>query len=137
LFQSPEDAVTSDQLADYDTRTASLTTQTTDLLALAKTLQSTLKSLVSSLSTADMLSTIISLEQEKAGIETRLEALRRGSAVKVTAEEREKVDKEWKLSTGIEKRREGIAKVMWGMVEEGTERKDVLVELREAWGLDE
>ena len=129
--------MTSDQLADYSSRTAELSTKTTDLLALAKTLQSTLKSLASSLSTADMLSTMTSLEQERTGIEARLEGLRKGSAVKVTKEEREKVDKEWKLSMGVEKRREGIAKMMWGMVEDGTESKDVLADLREGWGLDE
>lgn len=135
--QSPDDAISPAQLADYDSRTASLTTQTTDLLALARTLQGTLKSLTSSLSAADMLSSISALECERAAIETRLEGLRKGSARKVSVEEREMVEREWKIMLGVEKRREVIAKVLWGLVEDGTESKDVLADLREGWGLDE
>jgi hypothetical protein len=84
-----------------------------------------------------MLSAISSLEQEKVEIVARLEGLRKGSAKKVTAQERERVEKEWKVVTGVEKRREAIARVMWVMVEDGTESKDVLADLREGWGLDE
>ncbi|KAF1928812.1 AAA-domain-containing protein [Didymella exigua CBS 183.55] len=136
-LQSPDDAVSPDQLAEYDTRIAALTTQTTDLHALAKSLRATLASLTSSLSAADILSATSSLEYEKAEIETRLESLRAGKAKKVTAEERAEVDREWKVLMGVEMRREKIAKVMWGMVEDGTESREMLADLREGWGLDE
>jgi hypothetical protein len=47
------------------------------------------------------------------------------------------VEREWKLALGVEKRRERIAKMMWGVVEDGTESREALEELREEWGLDE
>ncbi|KAF2629873.1 TBPIP-domain-containing protein [Macroventuria anomochaeta] len=136
-LQSPDDAVSPEQLADYDTRITSLQTQTTDLQALTKTLRSTLASLNSTLSTADMLSNISSLEHEKSEIVTRLESLRAGHAKKVTAEERAKVEKEWKMMKGVMGRREKIAREFWAMVQEGTEGSEALEELREGWGMDD
>ena len=114
-----------------------LQTQTTELQTLAKTLRSTLASLNSTRSTADMLSNISSLEHEKSEIVTRLESLRAGHSKKVTAEERKKVEKEWKATKEVMGRREKIARVFWEMVEEGTERKETLEELREGWGMDD
>lgn len=84
-----------------------------------------------------MLCSISSLEHEKAEIVTRLESLRAGHAKKVTTEERAKVEREWKVMLGVEKRREMIAREFWGMVVDGTEGKEGLEELREGWGLDE
>jgi hypothetical protein len=84
-----------------------------------------------------MLSTISALENEKTEIGARLDGLRKGSALKVTVEDRVGVEREWKLALGVEKRRERIAKMMWGVVEDGTESREALEELREEWGLDE
>lgn len=84
-----------------------------------------------------MLSSIFTLEHEKAAIEARLESLRKSSAKKVSVEERAGVDSEWKRVMGVEKRREKIASVMWGLVEDGMDSREVLEELREGWGLDE
>ncbi|KAL1594970.1 hypothetical protein SLS59_008521 [Nothophoma quercina] len=136
-LQSPDDAVSAEQLAEYDTRISTLNTQTTDLQALAKTLRGTLASLNSTLSTADMLSSITSLEQEKSEIRTRLESLKAGSAKKVTADERKEVEEEWKKMKGIAGRREKIAKDFFAMVKEGTEGAEALEELREGWGMDD
>lgn len=47
------------------------------------------------------------------------------------------VEREWRLTFGVEKRRQRIAQMMWGVVEDGTESKDGLADLREGWGLDE
>lgn len=66
-----------------------------------------------------------------------MEGLRKGSAQKITVEERLGVEREWKLTLGVEKRRERIAKMMWGVVEDGTDSQDGLADLREGWGLDE
>lgn len=66
-----------------------------------------------------------------------MEGLRKGSAQKVTVEERMGVEREWRLTFGVEKRRQRIAQMMWGVVEDGTESKDGLADLREGWGLDE
>ena len=137
IIQSPDDAVSPEQLAEYNTRISMLQTQTTELQTLAKTLRSTLASLNSTRSTADMLSNISSLEHEKSEIVTRLESLRAGHSKKVTAEERKKVEKEWKATKEVMGRREKIARVFWEMVEEGTERKETLEELREGWGMDD
>lgn len=135
--QNPEDAVSPDQLADYDSRITTLQTQTTDLQAQAKTLRSTLASLNSTLSTADLLSSLSALEHEQTDLTSRLESLRAGHAKKVSAEERENVAREWKLIKGVSARRERIAREFWAMVEDGTEDKAALEDLREGWGLDE
>jgi hypothetical protein len=84
-----------------------------------------------------MLSSISSLEAEKADMATRLDSLRAGHARKVTSEEREKVEREWKVMKGVSARREKIAKELWKTVEDGTESRDMCDELREGWGLDE
>lgn len=124
-------------MTEYDTRITTLRAQTTEHHALAKTLRLTLVSLNSTLSTADMLSSMTSLESEKAEIATRLENLRAGHAKTVTAEERQKVEREWKMIKSVSARREKIAREFWKMVEEGTEGKEVLEDLREGWGLDD
>ncbi|KAF3005169.1 hypothetical protein E8E13_010614 [Curvularia kusanoi] len=136
-LQDPNDAVTSEQLTEYDNRIRTLKDQTADLENVAKTLRTTLASLNSSLSTADMLSSITSLEREKAEIMARLDSLRAGHAEKVTPEEREKVEREWRVMKGVSARREKIAKEFWKTVEEMTESKEKCAELREGWGLDE
>lgn len=84
-----------------------------------------------------MLSSMSSLEHERAEITTRLEDLRAGHAKKVTAEERQKVEREWKMIKGLSARREKIAREFWKMVEDITEGKETLEELREGWGLDD
>lgn len=66
-----------------------------------------------------------------------MEGLRAGHAKKVTAEERIKVDKEWKTIKGIMLRREKIAREFFEMVKEGTEGAEALEELREGWGMDD
>ncbi|KAF1362336.1 TBPIP-domain-containing protein [Lizonia empirigonia] len=136
-LQDPDDAVSPEQLTDYDTRITALQTRTTDLQTLTKTLRSTLTSLHSTLSTTDLLSSISSLEHEKAEIEARLSSLCAGHAKKITVEERGAVEKEWTHIKGIETRRERIAREFWEMVKEGTEGAETLEELREGWGLDD
>jgi 26S proteasome regulatory subunit (ATPase 3-interacting protein) len=136
-FKHPEDAISPEQLAALDDQIADLKTRTTDLQTLAKTLRSTLTSLNSTLSTADLLSSISSLELEKSEILTRLESLKAGHARKITAEEREKVEQEWKVMRCVAARREAIAKMFWGMVEDGVQDRERCAELREGWGLDE
>ena len=84
-----------------------------------------------------MLSSISTLEHKKAEIVTRLDNLRAGHAKKVTPEERHKIEGEWKAMKGVSARREKIARDFWKTVEEGTERKEMLEDLREGWGLDD
>ncbi|KAG9197256.1 hypothetical protein G6514_001948 [Epicoccum nigrum] len=135
--QSPDDAVTPEQLAEYDARVRTLNAKTTELQSLAKTLRATLASLSNSLSTADILSHISSLEREKADMMTRLDSLRAGHTRKVAPEERENIERVWKVMKGVSARREKIAKEFWKTVEEVTESREMREELREGWGLDE
>ncbi|KAH6637791.1 Tat binding protein 1-interacting protein-domain-containing protein [Boeremia exigua] len=134
-LQNPTDAISPDQLADYDARTAALTAQTTDLHSRTKTLRTALAAL-SAPRAADLLSRVAALEREKEELGGRLEALRAGRGVQVSAEERERVGREWRAVKGVSGRRERIAREFWGMVEEGTEGEEREA-LREAWGLDE
>jgi 26S proteasome regulatory subunit (ATPase 3-interacting protein) len=84
-----------------------------------------------------MLSSISTLEREKTDMVARLDSLRAGHARKVTPEEREKIEREWKVMKGVSARREKIAGELWKTVEEGTENREMCEELREGWGLDE
>ncbi len=91
----------------------------------------------STLSTANLLSSVTALEVERNETVSRLHDLKAGSAKKVTAAERQAVDEEWKKMCAVAKRREKIAMEFWGVVEDGTEDREKLPELREGWGLDE
>lgn len=76
------------------------------------------------------------LEFEKSTIITRLDALRAGKAKKVTAKEREDVEREWKTLTSMAKKREGIAREMWKFIEDQLPDKEMREQLREAFDLD-
>lgn len=65
----------------------------------------------------------------------RLEVLRAGKAKKVSREERETVEREWRDMRGVAGRREAIVKEMWGMIEEVVEN-GVREELKERFEMD-
>jgi 26S proteasome regulatory subunit (ATPase 3-interacting protein) len=84
-----------------------------------------------------LLGNVAALEAEKAEITARLDSLKAGKAKKVTKEQREEVEKEWKKMGRVAKKREKIAKGMWEyIVDQGLE-KEQREELREALGLDD
>jgi hypothetical protein len=68
---------------------------------------------------------------------TRLDSLRARHTRKVAPEERENIERVWKVMKGVSVRREKIAKEFWKTVEEVTESREMREELREGWGLDE
>lgn len=136
-IQDPAASCTQEQLAALDTQVTDLRNQTTQLTAAAKILRSTLSSLNSELSTADLIANTQALETEKAEILGRLESLKAGKAKKVTKEERERVEKEWKMWSRTAKKREGIARLMWLIVADAVPEKEEREELREVLGLDE
>ncbi|KAL5121036.1 hypothetical protein ACEQ8H_000885 [Pleosporales sp. CAS-2024a] len=133
----PSDGCTPEYLASLDSRTTDLRTQTAQLTAIAKTLRANLASLNSSLSTADLIANVQALEAEKAEITKRLESLKEGKAKKVTKEQREEVEQEWKRVCAVAKRREKVSKDMWGYIEDQVQEKEMREELREMLGLDE
>lgn len=107
------------------------------LTSTAKILRSSLSSLNSSLSTADLVADVHALEAEKAEILTRLQSLKEGKAKKVTKEQREEVEREWKRAVGVAKRRERVCREVWGYIEDQVPDKEARGELREGLGLDE
>lgn len=100
-------------------------------------MRGTLSSLNSELSTADLISNVQALETEKTEILERLESLKAGKAKKVTKEQREEVEREWKVWRRMAKRREVIARNVWGIIAESVQDKEEREELREALGLDD
>lgn len=136
-IQDPASSCTPEQLAALDTQITDLRNQTTQLTATAKILRGTLSSLNSELSTADLISNVQALETEKTEILERLESLKAGKAKKVTKEQREEVEREWKVWRRMAKRREVIARNVWGIIAESVQDKEEREELREALGLDD
>ncbi|KAH8727120.1 Tat binding protein 1-interacting protein-domain-containing protein [Phaeosphaeriaceae sp. PMI808] len=135
--QDPSISFTPEQNAALDTHLTSLRELTVHLVATAKTLRGTLSSLNSELSTADLIANVHALESEKVEILTRLENLKAGKAKKVTKEQREEVEREWKRSIRIAKKREIVARDVWRFIEDIVEDKEKREELRESLGLDE
>ncbi|KAH7095162.1 Tat binding protein 1-interacting [Paraphoma chrysanthemicola] len=136
-IQDPTASCTAEQLAALETNITSLRNQATHLTATAKILRSTLSSLNSELSTADLIATVHALEAEKAEISARLESLKAGKAKKVTKEQREQVEKEWKRCVGVARRRERVARECWRFVEDQVQDREKAAELREGMGLDD
>jgi 26S proteasome regulatory subunit (ATPase 3-interacting protein) len=136
-IQDPSTSFTPDQLAALDTTTTSLRNQTVQLLATAKILRQSLSSLNSELSTADLLTNVAALETEKKEIQARLQSLREGKAKMVTKEQREEVEREWARVGKVARKREAVARGMWGFIEDRVEGKDAREELREGLGLDD
>lgn len=131
--------MTPEALAALDATISDFRTQTATAVATAKTLRSNLSSLNSTLSTADLISTVQASESEKTELRKRLGELKEGKAKKVTKQERDDVEKEWRKWNMATKRRGKIVDEMWKMIEDflpdpSPENK---AELREALGLDE
>ncbi|KAH3906404.1 hypothetical protein HBH56_203210 [Parastagonospora nodorum] len=136
-IQDPSDSCTPEQLSALDTLTTDLRNKTVHLTSTAKTLRSSLSSLNSSLSTVDLVSSVHALEAEKAEILARLQSLKEGRAKKVTKEQREEVEREWKRACAVAKRRERVCGEVWGYIEDQVPDKEARGELREGLGLDE
>ncbi|KAF2466813.1 Tat binding protein 1-interacting [Lindgomyces ingoldianus] len=136
-LQNADDAIAPEALAALDTQIVHLRTNTTTLLSAAKTLRSTLSSLNSSLTTSDLISSVLALQTEKAEILVRLENLRAGKAKKVTKKEREQIEGEWKKWSSMSKRREKISCEMWKLVEDCLPEGGDKGEARESLGLDD
>ncbi|KAF2827333.1 Tat binding protein 1-interacting [Ophiobolus disseminans] len=137
LIQDPTLTCTPEQLAALDTTTTSLRNQTIQLIATAKILRSTLSSLNSELSTADLVASVAGLESEKAEILSRLESLKQGKAKKVTKEQREQVEREWKKAGSVARKREKVARECWRFIEDRVMDGEAREELRESLGLDD
>jgi 26S proteasome regulatory subunit (ATPase 3-interacting protein) len=77
------------------------------------------------------------LEVEKVEIRGRLDSLKAGKATKVTKEQREEVEKEWKKCGAVARKREKVARDVWEYIEDQVQDKEQREELRESLGLDD
>ncbi|KAJ4365773.1 hypothetical protein N0V83_008394 [Neocucurbitaria cava] len=134
--QNAEDSCTPEELVALDTQIADLRTNTTNLLSTAKTLRSTLSTLNSTLSTAELINDVHALESDKSKTLARLESLKAGKAKKVTKEEREQVEEEWKKGVSVAKKRGKIAGEMWKFIADLVPDEEKREELREVFDLD-
>ncbi|KAI4930469.1 uncharacterized protein J4E92_004301 [Alternaria infectoria] len=130
------EACTTEQLAALDETILDLRTQTTTLVAVAKNLRGSLSSLNSTLSTADLIANVNTLETEKEQIESRLDGLKKGKAKKVTTSEREAIEKEWKKSIRVAKKRQKIVTEMWKEIKENFPDPQEREDQREMFDLD-
>ncbi|KAL1800202.1 hypothetical protein ACET3X_000544 [Alternaria dauci] len=135
-LQNVAEAYTTEQLAALDESILDVRTRTTSLLASAKNLRSSLSSLNSTLSTAELIANVSALETERTEIETRLDGLKKGKAKKITATEREAIEKEWKKSIRVAKTRKKIATEMWKEIEDMLPDQQAREEHRERFDLD-
>ncbi|KAI4693064.1 uncharacterized protein J4E88_001435 [Alternaria novae-zelandiae] len=135
-LQNAAEACTTEQLAVLDETIVDLRTQTTTLVAAAKNLRGSLSSLNSTLSTADLVANVNTLETEKEQIESRLDGLRKGKAKKVTTSEREAIEKEWKKSIRVAKKRQKIVTEMWKEIKENFPDPQEREDQREMFDLD-
>jgi 26S proteasome regulatory subunit (ATPase 3-interacting protein) len=76
------------------------------------------------------------LETEEAAILARLDGLKKGKAKKITESEREAIEKEWKKSGSVAKKREKIAVEMWKIIADLLPDKEAQEEHREMFDLD-
>jgi 26S proteasome regulatory subunit (ATPase 3-interacting protein) len=84
-----------------------------------------------------LLAQVQALQIERAEIRTRLESLKAGDAKKVTKEQREAVEKEWKKAGAVARKREKVAKTVWEYIEDSVQDREAREELRETLGLDD
>ncbi|KAI9723786.1 MAG: hypothetical protein M1812_001086 [Candelaria pacifica] len=85
-----------EELAAMDLEISTLNEETTIAKADEKALKATLNTLKTTMSTLDLREAVHALELEIKQIEARLNPLRSGNVVPVSAEERALVEKEWK-----------------------------------------
>ncbi|KAI4634551.1 hypothetical protein J4E83_001870 [Alternaria metachromatica] len=135
-LQNAAEACTTEQLAALDETILDLRTQTTTFIAAAKNLRGSLSSLNSTLSTADLVANVTTLETEKEQIESRLDGLKKGKAKKVTTSEREAIEKEWKKSIRVAKKRQKIVTEMWKEIKENFPDPQEREDQREMFDLD-
>lgn len=83
------------------------------------------------------MSSVQALDAEKGEIVARLHSLKAGKAKRVTKEERDGVEKEWKKWSAAAKIREKISKEMWTFIEDLVPEKEKRADVRERLGLDE
>ncbi|OCK78562.1 hypothetical protein K432DRAFT_457528 [Lepidopterella palustris CBS 459.81] len=126
-----------ERLASLDTEIGTLRDATTATLNTAKVLRASLVSLNSTLSTAQLRSTITAQEEEKISILSRLDALREGTVRPVSGAEKEIAEKELRAWKGVCVARQKISVDMWTLIEESLPEGVEKGELRERLGLDE
>jgi 26S proteasome regulatory subunit (ATPase 3-interacting protein) len=120
-----------------DIRTTQHREETTGLNATLKSLRTTFAALNSTLSTADLRESVSIMESERTQILERLTALRSGTIQPVSKEEKEKVDRDFKMWESIAAHRKTIKEDMWAQISEGMPSSTEAAALKEDLGLDD
>lgn len=84
---------------------------------------------------AEVKATVGKLEQEKADVLARLAKLKSGNIKPISAEERDRVNREYAMWSRTANVRKKIRVELWESIESNLERKEA-AELKEAWELD-
>lgn len=118
-----------------DEETARLRDETTALKVEEKELRSSLREGASQVPLPELKASVTALEEEKAGLEARLEKLKDGGLKPVSVEDREKVNVEYKRWLKCAGNRRKIRTEMWKTICEGIGKAEA-VELKESMGLE-
>lgn len=118
-----------------DDETARLRDETTAFKAEEKELRSSLREGASQVPLPELKASVIALEEQKTGLEARLEKLKGGGLKPMSAEEREKVNMEYKRWMKCAGNRRKIRAEMWKMIA-GEKTKSEAADLKEELGLE-
>ncbi|KAF2433857.1 TBPIP-domain-containing protein [Tothia fuscella] len=135
--QNAEEGPTPEDLAEMETRTEELREETATLNETLKSLRATYSKLNSTLSTADLRESVTILESERVQIIERLTLLRSGTIQPVSKEEKDKVDKDFKIWDKTASARKKIAAEMWSMISANCADATAAAVMREGLGLDD
>ncbi|KAI9658104.1 MAG: hypothetical protein M1829_006829 [Trizodia sp. TS-e1964] len=127
----PEDSATPEELAEMDKDIEALKKEITAGKAEQKALQSTLTVLKATPATEELREAIQRLELERKELNDRLAPLRSGALSPVTTEERDTVEKAWRVAQKLASARKKIFQECWATLTEelpeGTTKADLWV----------
>jgi 26S proteasome regulatory subunit (ATPase 3-interacting protein) len=130
-LQQSADAATPEQLAAMDAETEVLRVELNDLKTEEKSLKANVGSLTSGMTISELEKEAAELERRKAELVARLEPLRAGTVKPVSADERDKAEREFKMWRTRAATRKKIAMELWEMLTEelpdGMSKEDMWV----------
>ena len=130
-LQDPKDAATLDELAAMDKDIHELRETITNAKAQEKLLRANLTAANATVSADDLRAHVVTLESEKQEVLDRLEPLRAGTVMPISAQEQNEVDKAWKDWMRKASSRKKICLELWDFcteeMDEGQTKQDLWV----------
>jgi len=117
-IQDPTESLSIEDLQATDGEISKLQTTNADAKVHEKSLRTKLTSVNATISTDELRGKVQELEREKENVLSRLRPLRKGDVKPVLPEEKEAVDRQWKLWRRKAAARKKIAKEVWAMATE-------------------